>query len=424
VDITVHGPIMTQAGQTTSVDWMGNVPSPDLAAILAVDQATDFSQFKAALTGWYAPSQNFVYADAAGNIGAISPGYYPQVAAGCQPWLPMTGTGRCDVTGVIPYPAVPQAYDPPSHVLATANQRPVTSAYPWYIGTSADFFDPGYRAATIYAALRGRAAPLTAASFAAIQTSLTDQLAARVVPELLTALRGTSLSSAERTAAQLLTTWNHAMAADSAAAAIWWTFWSDYLSDVFQPWWDHGNVPVSKDREGLKVSASQASLDEDLEAWTLGDPANPAFSPPSGPRRTAPQVMRQAFGTAVSDLASTLGGAPEQWAWGRLQSRAFPALNGANGLGYGPRPGGGDPFTPDAADGQPVASTGPSWRMIVTLSAAGLSAQGVYPGGQDENPASPWYTDQVPLWWDGRYLPVPIPGRPAGSLTWDLRPDG
>ena len=33
VDITVHGPIMTQAGQTTSVDWMGNVPSPDLAAI-------------------------------------------------------------------------------------------------------------------------------------------------------------------------------------------------------------------------------------------------------------------------------------------------------------------------------------------------------------------------------------------------------
>ena len=63
VDITVHGPIMTQAGQTTSVDWMGNVPSPDLAAILAVDQAASFSQFKAALAGWYAPTQNFVYAD-------------------------------------------------------------------------------------------------------------------------------------------------------------------------------------------------------------------------------------------------------------------------------------------------------------------------------------------------------------------------
>ena len=77
VDITVHGPIMTQAGQTTSVDWMGNVPSPDLAAMLAVNQATSFSQFKAALASWYAPTQNFVYADTVGNIGAISAGYYP-----------------------------------------------------------------------------------------------------------------------------------------------------------------------------------------------------------------------------------------------------------------------------------------------------------------------------------------------------------
>ena len=49
------------------------------------------------------------------------------------------------------------------------------------------------------------------------------------------------------------------------------------------------------------------------------------------------------------------------------------------------------------------------------------SAQGVYPGGQSENPASPWYDNQVPLWWDGRYLPMPGPPRPvAGSLTWTL----
>jgi penicillin amidase len=102
VDITVHGPIMTQAGQTTAVDWMGNVPSGDLGALLAVNQATNFTQFRTALAGWKAPTQNFVYADKAGNIGVIAPGYYPQVAAGCQPWLPMPGTGKCDVTGVIP----------------------------------------------------------------------------------------------------------------------------------------------------------------------------------------------------------------------------------------------------------------------------------------------------------------------------------
>ncbi len=420
VDITGHGPIMTQAGQTTSVDWMGNVPSPDLQSMLMVNRAASFSQFRTALASWYAPTQTFVYADTARNIGAISAGYYPQVGAGCQPWLPMTGTGACDVTGVIPYPAEPQSYDPPSHVLATANQRPVTAAYPYYIGTTADFFDPGYRAATIYAALRTRSAPLTPASFAAVQTSLTDQLAARMVPELLTALRGTDLSPAERAAVSLLRTWPATMGAGSPAASLWWTFWGDYLSAVFQPWWNRANVPVAADHDGLAVSAAQVSLDEDLEAWTLGDPANPAFALPSGERRTAPQVMRQAFATAVAHLSSVLGGAPPKWAWGRLHSRAFPALSGANGLGYGPRAAGGDPFTPDAADGGMTATSGPTWRMIVTLSPAGVSAQGVYPGGQSENPASPWYDDQVPLWWDGRYLKVPPAGPVAGSLTWTL----
>jgi penicillin G amidase len=420
VDLTVHGPIMTQAGQTTSVDWMGNVPSPDLAAILAVYRATDFAQFKAALAHWYAPSQNFVYADASGHIGAISAGYYPQVAAGCQPWLPMSGTGACDVTGVIPYAAVPQVYDPPSHVVATANQRPVTAAYPYYIGTSANFFDPGYRAATIYAALRNRPAPLTAASFAAIQTSLTDSLAVRLVPALLTALHGSSLTPPERAAASLLRTWPGSMAAGSPGAALWWTFLGYYLSDTFQPWWSRAKVPTSKDPFGLDVSVNQVSLVEDLEAWTLHDPANPAFSLPDGRARTAPQVMRTAFASAVAHLSATLGGAPASWTWGRLHSRAFPALSGASGLGYGPRAAGGDAFTPDAADGYPVSSDGPSWRMIVTLSAAGVSAEGVYPGGQSENPASPWYDDQVPLWWDGQYLPVPVPGRPAGTLTWTL----
>ncbi|HTX27020.1 MAG TPA: penicillin acylase family protein [Streptosporangiaceae bacterium] len=421
VDLTVHGPIMTQAGQTTSVDWMGNVPSPDLASALAVYHATDFAQFKAALATWYAPSQNFVYADTAGNIGAISPGYYPQVPAACQPWLPMSGTGGCDVTGVIPYAAVPQVYDPPSHVVATANQRPVSAAYPYYIGTSANFFDPGYRAATIYNALLTRPAPLTPASFAALQASLTDQLAVRLVPKLLTALQGTRLSSAERNALTLLGTWHDSMTERSQAAALWWTFLGYYLSDTFQPWWTHARVPVSKDSFGLDVTVNQVSLVEDLEAWTLHDPANPAFSLPSGRPRTAPQVMRTAFASAVGHLAATLGGTPASWAWGRLHSRAIPALSGAGGLGYGPRAAGGDPFTPDAADGGPVSSDGPSWRMIVTLSAApGISAEGVYPGGQSENPASPWYDNLVPLWWDGAYLPVPAPGRPAGALTWIL----
>ncbi|HJZ06630.1 MAG TPA: penicillin acylase family protein, partial [Trebonia sp.] len=259
VDITVHGPIMTQAGQRMAVDWMGNVPSDDIAALFGINEATDFTQFRAALTGWRAPTQNFVYADKAGNIGVIAPGYYPQVAAGCQPWLPMPGTGACDVTGVIPVQAVPQVYDPPSHLIVTANQRPVTAAYPYYIGTSADFYDPGYRAAYAYKYLASHE-PLSAASVAALQNNVTDSLASRVLPSLLTALGTASLSSSERTVVSLLSSWNYAMDAGSAAATVWWTFWDDYLTTVFEPWWKAGKVPVGRDVNGLAVGPGQAPL--------------------------------------------------------------------------------------------------------------------------------------------------------------------
>lgn len=424
VDQTVHGPVMTQVGQTTSVDWMGDIPSPDIAALFAVNKAQDFTQFRAALAGWRAPSQNFVYADDRGNIGAISAGYYPVThypQTRCQAWLPMPGTGSCDVAGVIPYRSVPQVYDPPDHVVATANQRPVGKNYPYYIGTSANFFDPGFRANRIYQLLRAHPG-MTPATFASIQLDVTDTLARRVVPRLLAALEGQHLDTQQAAAQQLLAGWHGDMAASSAAASVWWTFWGDYLKAVFNPWW--GKVPVSKDRPGLQISQDQSSLDEVLAQWTVHDRSNAAFTPPGGAHRTAPEVMRSAFITAVARLTDELHGAPSSWSWGRLHSREFPSVTEADGLAYGPRASGADPWTVNAADGGLVSSAGPSWRMIVAWTGKGASnAEGVYPGGQSENPASPWYSDQMADWWNGRYLPMPpATGSISGPVRWIMRP--
>ena len=434
VYLTVHGPIMTQAGQTMAVDWMGNVPSADLGALLGVAEASNFGQFKAALASWHAPTQSFVYADARGHIGVISAGYYPQVAHG-DPWLPLPGTGADDIDGVIPYSAEPQVYDPPGHVVATANQRPVGPSYPYYVGTSADFFDNSFRANEIYSYLRGRSG-MTSASFAALQGSVTDNLAGVIVPKLLAALRQAPgpLTAPERAAMSLLARWNDAMTTGSAAASVWWTFWGDYISAAFQPWWTAAHVPVGKDPAALSLSSWPTSLTEDLTAWTSGKvPPSAAFTLPSGAHRSAPQVMRSAFGTAVAHLALQLGGAPGSWTWGRLHTRYFPSLTGASGLGYGPRASRGDAWTVDAAEGGLESSIGPSWRMIIRFPGSGGSptAEGVYPGGQNENPASPWYANLITDWWDGRYLPMPGTagagpgtgtGTGAGAIHWTLRP--
>ena len=475
VPLTVHGPVLTQAGRTIAVDWMGALGSPDVAAMLAIDRAGDFAQFRVALAGWRSPALTFVYADNRGNIGAISAGYYPQVRQG-DPWLPLPGTGIDDVAGVIPYAAVPQVYDPRSHVIATANQRPVGASYPYYLGTTANYFDAGYRADAEFAYLRLHWS-MRPASFAALQDDTGDQLAAAIVPKLLTVLQqsdraGKHLTQIQQIAQQTLASWNKKMDAGSDGASIWWTFWTCYLSDVFGPWWAAARVPVTADTAGLAVGPAQSSLDEDLQAWTLTDQRNAAFTPPSAPRgavapahAVAPVVwpgatpaavmMRAAFVSAVSDLYGLLGDGPGRWPWGKLHTREFPALTqGAAGagsrastartdalgypqnqaspdsLGYGPRSSGGDLWTVDAAEGGMDSEIGPSWRMIAAWSGGGrLFSEGIYPGGQSENPASPWYTDMIGDWWSGSYLPMPAAGASAvaaqsgrAAVQWELRP--
>jgi penicillin amidase len=421
VDLTVHGPIMTQDGQTTSVDWMGDIPSPDLSALLSIDTATNWSSFTSALRGWLAPTQNFVYSDNRGNIGAISAGYYPQVAHG-QPWLPMSGTGADDIDGVIPFPAEPHVYDPPGHVVATANQRPVSAAYPYYIGTSQGF-DPGYRADEIYATLDNTGSGSSNGS-AALQNSYTDYLAGEIVPQLLTALKGTALSGQAKTAVALLSSWNDGMTSSSAAASVWWTFWNDYIEAVFDPWWKATGVQDNLDYWNLNPAADPAPLLEDLEQWTLRDHDNKMFIAPGKSGGSAVTAMRSAFTATVAQLSRKLGRDPRTWTWGKLHKREISSLLGSRALSYGPLPAGGDPWTPDAADNGMTSDFGPSWRMITAWSGTGqATAEISYPGGQNENPASPWYDNLIQYWWDGRYLPLKTTADPqAGSVVWTLRP--
>lgn len=426
VQLTVHGPVMTQDGQTVSVDWMGDIPSPDMQSILSIDKASNYAQFRGALTHWVAPTLNFAYADDKGNIGVMAAGYFPLTRGESQPWLPMSGTGANDVTGIIPFAALPQTYNPPTHVLATANQRPVAADYPYYIGTTLDGFDNGYRADAIYQYLESHKA-MTPADFSALQNSTTDYLATLIVPELRKALQGTDLSSQQRQALSLLNTWSDSVTATSSAASIWWTFWSDYLTTVFQPWWAADKLPVTGDKSAPAVSSDLPSLDEDLEAWTLHDQNNPAFTPPSAAHGDATTAMRTAFTHAVADLTGKLGADPAAWQWGKLHTRSIPSLSGAAGLGYGPYPAGGDPWTINAADGGMDSSFGPSWRMVVGWTGpADAVAAAVYPGGQSENPASPWYDDLVPYWWNGQLLPMPAPTEPppGSGILWTLRPGG
>ena len=173
-----------------------------------------------------------------------------------------------------------------------------------------------------------------------------------------------------------------------------------------------------------------------LEAWTLSDQRNAAFTPPGLPAPAvgkpvpvqpvpvqpaatpAETMMRTAFISAVNQLSSLLGGGPGRWQWGKLHTRQFPSLTAAHALGYGPRSASGDIWTVDAAEGGMNSEIGPSWRMIAWWSGVGQPvAEAIYPGGQSENPASPWYANLIGDWWTDSYLPMPAAGGPAATTV-------
>ena len=433
VDITVHGPLWSRSGvpderpakpvsgfaggQTITVDWMGAHPGTNLSAISGVDRASNYQQFRQALRAWGAPSQNFVYADDRGNIGMISAGWYPIVKHGA-PWLPLPGTGASDVAGMIPFRDIPQSYDPPDHIVFSANQRQVGKSYPYYLGTTLDF-DPGYRANRIYQVLHA-GQHLTMRDMEKLQLDQHDYLASRIVPKLLAALQGASLTSRQRRAAALLRSWDGAMTVDSPAASLWWFFLRRYVGDTFEPWWKARGLPATV----VGTLRNTGALSQDVEAWTLHDPGNPAFWLPHGAKRTAPQVMRAAFKEAVAALAAKLGPDPTQWRWGKLHELEIDSLLGGSALGVGPRPRGGDRLTVNVAGGDDFdATAGPSWRMIVDW--GHRRTEGVYPGGEAEDFRSPWYKNQVDTWWKGHYytmLDYPLAQSQPGSITWTLQP--
>lgn len=430
VRISVHGPMIPLAGGTYAVWWAAAIPNQDMAALAGLWRAHTAAQVRAALVHWSAPTQNIAYADSSGHIGIIADGIYPEVAHG-SPWLPLSGTGGDDVVGTIPLSAVPHVADPASGFAVSANQRPVNNSYPYYIGTVADFFDPSYRAVTITARLAATPA-VTTATMASIQTDVTDALARDLHEPLLRALAAAGVSHSSnanrRAASALLQHWGATMDASSAAAALYWTWMNDYAHDVFGPWWSAAHVPVASDANLSITPATNAALAEDLQAWSVHAPPTSAFTLPDGTQRSPAHVMVEAFDQAVASLAQRFG-RPASWRWDRLQSRQFPSLTSAPALGYGPRGASGDAFTPNAADGFPIAQTGPSWREIIAVGAprpgqrAAVST-GVYPGGQSENPLSPWYDTWVSTWWDGQTHPLPIPGREPTNpfATWTLRP--
>src|SRR5205814_1869960 len=121
--VTRHGPVVRhQNGKAYSMRWIA-AEGFDFP-FLDIDRAQNWQEFREALSGYWSPAQNFIYADRAGNIGYQAAGRAP-VRHDFDGDTPLDGAaGKCEWDGYIPFEHMTRAYNPASGMVVTANQNP------------------------------------------------------------------------------------------------------------------------------------------------------------------------------------------------------------------------------------------------------------------------------------------------------------
>ncbi len=399
---TRHGPLISdvtdQRGNALALRWPALDPGDTtMDAFLQINYARNWDDFTAALRGYIGPSQNFVFADRAGNIGYYGPGHIPVRARG-DGTVPVPGwTDEYAWKGWIPFEQLPHAYNPADGYLVTANNRVTPDDYPYFITTD---WAPPYRAERIVELLTAQPG-LTPDDYARIQGDQASTQARELLPFMLTV----SPETAEQAQAlEMLRAWDGAISAESGAAAIYEAWYAQLYKALLGD--DLGGELGDEVTTAHNPTLLASILQGDEGIW-CDDVLTPALDDCATTARTA-------LDKALKDLQERMGDKPAQWRWGDIHRTQFPhnpfsQVSFLKPLFHRSIETGGDAFTVNPAPfklANPYDSQHlPSYREIIDLADFG-TARFIQTTGQSGNPLSKHYADLMPLWRAVEYVPM------------------
>ncbi|HKS70560.1 MAG TPA: penicillin acylase family protein [Ktedonobacterales bacterium] len=397
---TQHGPLLNSAVSDlkgypdVALKWTALQPIYTFVGFYELDKATDWQQFNTAVDD-ISISQNFVYADTAGNIGYRMSGMLP-IRDPENDTLPVDGTDPTyEWRGYVPQAEMPRLFNPPTHIIATANNQIVPDDYPIYVTAS---WDQGYRARRIVDLLSATQL-LSPNDFAAIQTDVYAIPTAQLVPAYIAA--GNAAGGDAAAAAHALTGWNGRMDASSTAAAVYEVATGELMRSMLVP------LLGQKLYELYRSNYSSSGL-YSLLLEQIANPTPPFFSSPAA----RDKVTAGALAWAMGQLRGANGALPT---WGQIHQAHFDhplasvqPLNLVFGLNPVARSGGavtinigGDGGFSDLPPSYDQHSV-PSMRQIIDLGNLDASLW-VTTTGESGQPYSAHYSDLIPLWADGTY---------------------
>ena len=221
IQSTDHGPllnpILEHEPQAVALKWTLFDPAFNTLPVYAMNTAANWAEFSAALRQWNWPTQNVVYSDDQGHIAYHAVGAVPIRPAGLISVPVNAMDSRHEWQGYIPFDDLPNAFDPPSGFLATANSRVTTDKSPYPL--TLEWVDP-YRIERIYKLLQGRDG-LTPKDMLAVQTDIYSEVDQELAHRFAYAIDHTAgVDGRLRKAADLMRSWDGRLSVDSAAASI------------------------------------------------------------------------------------------------------------------------------------------------------------------------------------------------------------
>jgi penicillin amidase len=293
---------------------------------------------------------------------------------------------------------MPNAFDPPSGFLATANSRVTidTSPYP----LTDEWIDP-YRAERIYKLLQGRD-QLTPKDMLAVQTDIYSEVDQELGQRFAYAIdHADGADERLKNAADLMRSWDGRLTVDSAAASL-----------------------VTQARRALWPLILEPKLGKDAESYTWGEKnfaeeeivmhANPDWLPRSYKNWDAllTDSVRKGMeqGKAPANVA--------RWSYGswHVVDVEHP-LTGflprfVNPAGTGEQPQSGDTTTVK----QVSRAFGPSQRFTMDWSNIDGSTENIVLG-ESGNPLSPYFRDQWNDWYSGTTFALPFTQAAVAAQT-------
>ncbi|MFZ5820941.1 MAG: penicillin acylase family protein [Chloroflexota bacterium] len=394
VRATHHGPLITDATpdsqQNLALRWTGLDQGRPLAqAIIQLNQAANWGEFRAALSLWQLPGMNFVYADTAGNIGFQMSGAVPVRAENDVYGLqPVDGSNEAhEWMGFVAFDDLPSALNPSGDFFASANNRPAGVDYPNFLS---HYFQPPYRVALISETIRD-SQNVTANDFAALQASVYSDLNLQVAQAI--ANEAAPQTDSEKAAISLLKDWDGDMSPDSAAAALSESAMWHVLRLSLNSKLDSASTGSYLTLAGYPSMFLQNLLDDPNNPWWDG-------------RRA--EMMSAALSAAVTEL--------DGQTWGDIHTHTYAHPLGSVAalapiFNRGPFPTGGNWNTVNSgayyADKPYAMTLGPAYRIIADPADWDASLS-IIPSGQSGQPFNPHYDDQIQQWLAVEYHTLPF----------------